>query len=151
MSFLHHWDYEYIYKTHNNKKIKMDKYIYRVKLVKVVDGDTIDALIDVGFDIWVKKRIRYKGIDTWESRTRDLAEKEKGLAAKARNKELLELVSNKSGYFRIKSYGTGKYGRVLADLFIQDKEGNTININKQLIKEGHAYIYEGGTKKVFTS
>ena len=151
MSFLHHWDYEYIYKTHNNKKIKMDKYIYRAKLVKVVDGDTIDALIDVGFDIWVKKRIRYKGIDTWESRTRDLAEKEKGLAAKARNKELLELVSNKSGYFRIKSYGTGKYGRVLADLFIQDKEGNTININKQLIKEGHAYIYEGGTKKVFTS
>ena len=151
MSILHHWDYEYIYKTYNNKKIKMDKYIYRAKLVKVVDGDTIDALIDVGFDIWVKKRIRYKGIDTWESRTRDLAEKEKGLAAKARNKELLELVSNKSGYFRIKSYGTGKYGRVLADLFIQDKEGNTININKQLIKEGHAYIYEGGTKKVFTS
>ena len=151
MSFLHHRDYEYIYKTHNIKKIKMEKYIYRAKLVKVVDGDTIDALIDVGFDIWVKKRIRYKGIDTWESRTRDLDEKKKGLAAKARNKELLKSVSNKSGYFRIKSYGTGKYGRVLADLFIQDKEGNTININKQLIKEGHAYIYEGGTKKVFTS
>ena len=64
----------------------MDKYIYRAKLVKVVDGDTVDALIDVGFDIWVKKRIRYKGIDTWESRTRDLEEKKKGLAAKARNK-----------------------------------------------------------------
>ena len=151
MSFLHHWDYEYIYKTHNNKKIKMDKYIYRAKLVKVVDGDTVDALIDVGFDIWFKKRIRFKGVDTWESRTRNLEEKALGLKAKARNKELLELVSNKSGYFRIKSYGTGKYGRVLADLFIQDKEGNTININKQLIKEGHAYIYEGGTKKVFTS
>ena len=50
----------------------MEKYNYRAKLIKVVDGDTIDALIDVGFDIWIKKRIRYKGIDTWESRTRDL-------------------------------------------------------------------------------
>ena len=136
---------------HNDKKIKMEKYIYRAKLERVVDGDTIDALIDVGFDIWVKKRIRYKGIDTWESRTRDLDEKKKGLAAKARNKELLESLSNKSGYFRIKSYGTGKYGRVLADIFVQDKEGNSINVNQQLIKEGHAYIYEGGKKKVFTS
>ena len=53
----------------------MDKYIYRGKLDRVVDGDTIDALIDLGFDTWVKKRIRYKGIDTWESRTRDLDEK----------------------------------------------------------------------------
>ena len=67
----------------------MEKYIYRGKLERVVDGDTIDALIDVGFDIWIKKRIRYSGIDTWESRTRDLEEKAKGLEAKARNKELL--------------------------------------------------------------
>ena len=126
----------------------MEKYIYRAKLERVVDGDTIDALIDVGFDIWIKKRIRYKGIDTWESRTRDLNEKKKGLAAKARNKELLESVSSKSGYFRIKSYGTGKYGRVLAEIYIQDKEGNTINVNKKLIHEGHAYIYDGGKKKV---
>ena len=131
--------------------IAMEKYNYRAKLVKVVDGDTIDALIDVGFDIWVKKRIRYKGIDTWESRTRDLDEKKKGLAAKARNKELLESVSNKSGYFRIKSYGTGKYGRVLADIYIQDSDYNHIWVNKQLITEGHAYVYEGGKKKVFTS
>ena len=56
----------------------MDKYIYKGKLERVVDGDTIDALIDVGFDIWVKKRIRYKGIDTWESRTRNLEEKKLG-------------------------------------------------------------------------
>ena len=152
MTSLHHWDYKYMYKIlHNDKKHKMEKYIYRAKLERVVDGDTIDALIDVGFDIWIKKRIRYKGIDTWESRTRDLDEKKKGLAAKARNKELLESVSNKSGYFRIKSYGTGKYGRILADIFVQDKEGNSINVNQQLIKEGHAYIYEGGKKKVFTS
>ena len=129
----------------------MERYNYKAKLIRVVDGDTIDALIDVGFDIWVKKRIRYKGIDTWESRTRDLDEKKKGLAAKARNKELLEKVSAKSGYFIIKSYGTGKYGRVLAEIYIQDKEGNSINVNKKLIHEGHAYIYDGGKKKVFTS
>ena len=98
----------------------MDKYIYRAKLERVVDGDTIDALIDVGFDIWVKKRIRYMGLDTWESRTRNLEEKKKGLAAKARNKELLEKVSAKSGYFRLKSHGVVKYGIVLGELFIQD-------------------------------
>ncbi len=127
----------------------MEKYIYRGKLERVVDGDTIDALIDVGFDIWVKKRIRYRGIDTWESRTRNLEEKKKGLAAKERNKELLEKVSNKSGYFRLRSYGVGKYGRVLADIFIQDKEGKDICINESLITEGHAYVYEGGKKKLF--
>ena len=129
----------------------MDKYIYRAKLDRVVDGDTVDALIDVGFDIWFKKRIRFKGLDTWESRTRDLEEKKKGLAAKARTKELLEKVSTKSGYFRLKSYGLGKYGRVLGEIFIQDVKGNTICINNQLINEGHAYIYEGGKKKLFTS
>ena len=127
----------------------MDKYIYRGKLERVVDGDTIDALIDVGFDIWVKKRIRYKGIDTWESRTRDLDEKKMGLAAKARNKELLEKVSEKPGYFRLKSYGVGKYGRVLGEIFIQDSEGKQYNINETLISEGHAYVYEGGKKKIF--
>ena len=127
----------------------MEKYIYRAKLERVVDGDTIDALIDVGFDIWVKKRIRYKGIDTWESRTRNLDEKKKGLAAKDRNKELLEEISSKPGYFRLKSYGVGKYGRVLGEIFILDSEDKPININETLIKEGHAYVYEGGKKKLF--
>ena len=129
----------------------MEKYIYRGKLDRVVDGDTIDALIDVGFDIWVKKRIRYKGIDTWESRTRNLEEKAKGLEAKARNKELLMEVSSKSGYFRLKSHGVGKYGRVLGEIFIEDSEGKQYNIKETLISEGHAYIYEGGKKKLFTS
>jgi micrococcal nuclease len=129
----------------------MDKYIYRGKLERVVDGDTIDALIDVGFDIWVKKRIRYKGIDTWESRTRDLAEKAKGLEAKARNKELLVEVSAKSGYFRLKSYGVGKYGRVLGEIFIQDANGVEMNINDTLVTEGHGYVYDGGKKKVFSA
>ena len=127
----------------------MEKYIYRGKLERVVDGDTIDALIDVGFDIWIKKRIRYSGIDTWESRTRDLAEKAKGLEAKARNKELLMEVSSKSGYFRLKSYGVGKYGRVLGEIFIEDKDGKQYNINETLISEGHAYIYDGGKKQIF--
>ena len=129
----------------------MEKYIYRGKLERVVDGDTIDALIDVGFDIWIKKRIRYSGIDTWESRTRDLAEKAKGLEAKARNKELLLEVSENSGYFRLKSYGVGKYGRVLAEIFIEDAEGKQYNINETLVAEGHGYVYEGGKKKLFTS
>ena len=129
----------------------MEKYIYRGKLERVVDGDTIDALIDVGFDIWIKKRIRYSGIDTWESRTRDLAEKAKGLEAKARNKELLLEVSSKSGYFRLKSHGVGKYGRILGEIFIEDAEGKQYNINETLITEGHAYVYEGGKKKMFTS
>ena len=129
----------------------MEKYIYKAKLDRVVDCDTVDALIDVGFDIWFKKRIRFKGVDTWESRTRNLEEKALGLKAKARTKELLEKVSSKSGYFRIKSYGLGKYGRVLADVFIMDKDGKQWNINKTLISEGHAYIYDGGKKKVFTS
>ena len=129
----------------------MEKYIYRAKLDRVVDGDTVDALIDVGFNIWFKKRIRFKGVDTWESRTRNLKEKALGLKAKARTKELLEKVSSKSGYFRIKSYGLGKYGRVIADIFIEDKNGKQWNVNQTLISEGHAYIYDGGKKKVFTS
>ncbi len=124
-------------------------YEYKAKVVKIVDGDTIDALIDVGFNIWFKKRVRFSGIDTWESRTRNLEEKKKGLAAKARLKDLLEKESSKPGFFRIKSHGLGKYGRILGELFIQDVEGNDININQQLIKEGHAYVYDGGKKKVF--
>ena len=129
----------------------MEKYIYRAKLERVVDGDTIDALIDVGFDIQIKKRIRYSGIDTWESRTRNLEEKAKGLEAKARNKELLLEVSSKSGYFRLKSYGVGKYGRVLGEIFIEDDEGKQYNINETLVAEGHGYVYDGGKKKLFTS
>ena len=129
----------------------MEKYIYKAKLERVVDGDTIDALIDVGFDIWIKKRIRYKGIDTWESRTKDLDEKKLGLAAKDRNKELLESISSKPGYFRLKSHGVGKYGRVLGEIFVKDIEGIEYNVNQTLIDEGHAYVYDGGKKKMFVN
>mgnify|MGYP003151299050 CR=1 FL=1 len=127
----------------------MEKYIYRGKLERVVDGDTIDAMIDVGFNTWVRKRIRYVGMDAWESRTRDLEEKKKGLAAKARNKELLEEVSSKSGYFRLKSHGVGKYGRVLGEIYIMDNDGKQYNINETLKAEGHAYEYHGGKKQLF--
>ena len=90
-------------------------------------------------------------MDAWESRTRNLAEKAKGLEAKARLIELLDKVSDKPGYFRIRSHGLGKYGRLLGEIFIMDKDGNQISINEQMISEGHAYVYDGGKKKLFTS
>ena len=130
---------------------------YNGTLVKVLDGDTIDCYIDLGFDLKIKKRIRYMGIDTWESRTRDLDEKAKGLLAKARNKELLE-----AGVFKIVSHGTGKFGSVLGEIFVSaDVVGHEISeaidrssdglvsINDILIEEGHAYEYTGGKKKDF--
>ena len=84
---------------------KMDKHIYSAKVVRVVDGDTADAMIDLGFNVWVKERIRFYGVDTWESRTRDLEEKKKGLAAKAYVKDLLE--NSDDGKFSIISHGKG--------------------------------------------
>ena len=102
-------------------------------------GDTLDARIDLGFDVHVNKRIRLMGIDTWESRTRDKAEKVKGLAAKARLKELLKQDKNK---FKLISHGTGKFGRVLGDIEIS--VGNVCDI---LVEEGHAYSYFGGNKE----
>jgi|TARA_B100000809_G_scaffold182486_1_gene180244 micrococcal nuclease len=143
---------------------KLDAREYEAELIKVLDGDTIDCYIDLGFNLKTKKRIRYMGIDTWESRTRDLDEKKKGLAAKARNKELLE-----SGRFKLKSFGTGKFGRVLGEIFVSPEYvgehiteciGNPdskidlssdgwVSINDILIEEGHAYDYQGGKKKDF--
>ena len=138
---------------------KVASFEYNGTLVKVIDGDTIDAYIDLGFALKIKKRIRYMGIDTWESRTRDLDEKAKGLLAKARNKELLE-----AGVFKIVSHGTGKFGRVLGEIFVSpDAVGHEISedidrssdglvsINDILIAEGHAYEYTGGKKKDFVA
>ena len=118
-------------------------YKYKAKLKRVVDGDTCDAYIDLGFDVSVKKRIRFMGVDTWESRTRDLEEKKKGLAAKEYTKEML---SKNEGEFIIKSHGVGKYGRVLGELFI---EGEDKSLNELLKDNGHAYEYHGGKKKDF--
>ena len=126
------------------KEVK--KHGYSCKLVRVVDGDTCDAMIDLGFDTWVKKRIRFMGVDTWESRTRDLKEKAKGLAAKRFTKDLL--TESDDGKFSIISHGVGKYGRVLGEIFVK---GHEKSVNELLIENGHAYEYEGGKKKVFGS
>ena len=143
---------------------KMDFREYECELIKVVDGDTIDCWIDLGFKVKWKARVRYMGLDTWESRTRDLEDKAKGLLAKARNNELLE-----QGIFKLRSFGTGKYGRVLGEIFvapdfvgdhIQECISNPeskidlssdgwVSVNDILMEEGHAYEYDGGTKKVF--
>ena len=124
-------------------------YEYNAEVLRVVDGDTVDVLIDVGFSTFKKERVRLYGINTPECRTRDLEEKKKGLAAKARNKELLTKVSNKPKYFRLVSHGTGKYGRVLGEIHIMDKDETKMSINETLIKEGHAYKYDGGKKMTF--
>ena len=89
------------------------------------------------------------GVDTWECRTRNKEEKVKGLAAKARTTELLTKVTNKPNYFRLKSHGVGKYGRVLGELFVKDIEEKEINVNQTLIDEGHAYSYHGEKKKKY--
>ena len=111
---------------------------YNAVLDRVVDGDTVDATIDLGFDTWKKTRIRFYGINAPESRTRDLEEKKKGLAAKERLIEILKANENK---FVLKSHGVGKYGRCLGELFVEDK-----NINQTLIAEGHAVEYYGGAR-----
>ena len=123
---------------------KLDKFIYNAKLTRVVDGDTCDAMIDLGFDTWVKKRIRFMGLDNWESRTIDLDEKKKGLEAKAYTKDKLE--NTDEGNFTIKSHGAGKYGRVLGEIFLKDEEQS---LNELLKENGHAYEYDGGKKKQF--
>lgn len=120
------------------RRIKM--FEYSAEVLRIVDGDTLDAEIDIGFDVFVKKRIRLFGIDTWESRTRDLEEKKKGLAAKARLKELLEGNGNK---FMLQSHELGKYGRVLGSIILDD-DRDACDI---LLEEGHAYSYDGGNKE----
>ena len=121
-------------------------YEYKIKLDRVVDGDTIDAYIDLGFDVSIKKRVRFMGINTPESRTRDLEEKARGLAAKDRVKQLLEGCGN----IKLKYHGVGKYGRCLGELFIDVLDGKECltleSVNELLIKEGHAVEYHGGKR-----
>ena len=126
------------------KQVK--KHGYSCKLDRVVDGDTCDALIDLGFNTYVKKRIRFYGVDTWESRTRNLEEKKKGLAAKAFVEDLLKNSDN--GKFSIISHGVGKYGRVLGEIFVK---GYDTSVNQLLMENGHAYQYHGEKKKTFGS
>lgn len=120
-----------------------DPYIYRIRSVhKVVDGDTIDADIDLGFDISLTKRIRLAGIDTPESRTTDASEKKLGLQSKDWLKNRLEFAKD----IIIKTElpdSTEKYGRIIGHLFINGEE---ISLNTQMINEGYAWEYDGGTK-----
>ena len=115
---------------------------YESKVKRVVDGDTVDAYIDLGFNVHVDKRIRFMGIDTPESRTRDLTEKRYGLGAKHR---LIEILEENDNIFVLKSHGTGKFGRVLGELFHHHE--SEISINEMLIDEGHAVAYFGGSKQ----
>ena len=114
---------------------------YNAVLDRVVDGDTVDATIDLGFDTWKKTRIRFYGINTPESRTRDLEEKKRGLAAKDRLIEILKANDNK---FVLKSHGVGKYGRCLGELFVETL-GET-SVQETLINEGHGVAYFGGKR-----
>jgi micrococcal nuclease len=113
---------------------------YNATVIKVVDGDTIDAMVDLGFGTWKKVRIRMHGINAPESRTRNLEEKKKGLAAKAR---LIEMLEENKNHFILISHGVGKFGRCLGEIYIK---GHNTSLNKQLISEGYGTEYFGGKR-----
>ena len=122
---------------------------YDVKVVKVVDGDTVDVDINLGFGVWLSdERVRIMGIDTPESRTRDKVEDLFGEAAKARVKELMEgsakliTTENKKGEDM-----KGKFGRILGDFYVERYEGEREKLTDVLIEEGHAVAYFGGSKE----
>ena len=117
-------------------------YRYKVSIVKVVDGDTVDVDIDLGFGmVYKKQRVRMLGIDTPESRTRDLVEKKFGKASKKHLKELLESAES----ITLISHDKGKFGRILGELFVHE-EGIKVNVNEQMITDHHAVPYTGENK-----
>ena len=122
-------------------------YNFRVtEIVKVVDGDTIDVIIDLGFDLYKKERVRIAGVDTPEKRTRDLEEKELGIDATNWMKDQLESAIEGEDDLVIRTEidgGFGKYGRLLGWLYIGEGDES---INERMIKEGYAWSYDGGTK-----
>ena len=114
-------------------------YEYKIKeVVKVVDGDTVDIVIDLGFDLTKKERVRLAGIDAPESRTKDLEEKKLGLDAK---EFLIRRLDDCDGLI-IKTEKEGKYGRILGWLFCKEQ-----NINKEMVSRGYAWEYDGGKKE----
>ena len=123
-------------------------YNFRVtEVVKVVDGDTIDVIIDLGFDLYKKERVRVAGVDTPEKRTRNLEEKELGIDATNWIKDQLESAIDGEDDLVIRTEidgGFGKYGRLLGWLYIGE---DTEFINERMIKEGYAWSYDGGTKQ----
>ena len=123
-------------------------YNFRVtKIDKVLDGDTIDVTIDLGFDLYKKERVRVAGVDTPEKRTRDLEEKALGIDAtnwlKAKLTETIKGDEELLIRTELKG-GVGKYGRLLGWLYIGDA---AISLNEQMIEEGYAWEYDGGTKQ----
>ena len=123
-------------------------YNFRViKIDKVLDGDTIDVTIDLGFDLYKKERVRIAGVDTPEKRTRDLEEKELGIHATNWLKEKLEGAISGDDDLVIRTElvgGVGKYGRLLGWCYIGDA---AVSLNEQMIEEGYAWAYDGGTKQ----
>ena len=123
-------------------------YNFRVtKINKVVDGDTIDVTIDLGFDLYKKERVRVAGIDTPEKRTRDLEEKALGIDATNWLKAKLAEAITGDDALTIRtelSGGIGKYGRLLGWLYIGDGD---VSLNEEMIKLGYAWEYDGGTKQ----
>ena len=114
---------------------------------RVLDGDTIDVTIDLGFDLYKKERVRVAGVDTPEKRTRDLEEKELGLDATKWLKDKLEGAIDGDDELSIRTElvgGVGKYGRLLGWLYIGD---SNLSLNEQMITEGYAWAYDGGTKQ----
>ena len=117
------------------------------EIVKVLDGDTIDVIIDLGFDLYKKERVRVAGVDTPEKRTRDLEEKELGIDATNWLKEKLDGAINGDDDLVIRTElvgGVGKYGRLLGWLYIGDGD---VSLNEAMIEEGYAWSYDGGTKQ----
>ena len=117
-----------------------------MKIDRVLDGDTIDVTIDLGFDLFKKERVRIAGVDTPEKRTRNLEEKELGIDATNWLKEKLEGAISGDDDLVIRTElvgGTGKYGRLLGWCYIGD---STLSLNEQMITEGYAHAYDGGTK-----
>ena len=123
-------------------------YNFRViEITKVLDGDTIDVLIDLGFDLYKKERVRIAGVDTPEKRTRDLEEKALGIDATNWLKDKLEGAISGDDDLVIRTElvgGVGKYGRLLGWLYIGDAE---LSLNEQMITAGYAWEYDGGTKQ----
>ena len=118
-----------------------------VEINRVLDGDTIDVTIDLGFDLFKKERVRVAGVDTPEKRTRDLEEKALGIDATNWLKEKLEgaLAGDDDLVIRTELVGgVGKYGRLLGWLYLGDGD---VSLNEEMIEEGYAWAYDGGTKQ----
>ena len=107
-------------------------YEYKATVHRIIDGDTVDVTIDLGFEMTTKQRIRLYGINTPETRTRDLEEKKRGKASKAR---LLELINSGDRQIILQTLKRGKYGRILGKLLHPETKEN---YNRTLLKEGHA-------------